>query len=152
MNTIRPSAMILGMVWATVSMAGECLLDQRDMQLACTKLIRQEAIAKFCPDMTLPDPLAIGEECATRVRKAGGRTGCRPDDVTRLIPTVVGETCRKGDTVVLKDPSQPRWPGRSSISWAGSEYDQRLLTVFCDRASIKKLDIGDYTCVIDRGL
>lgn len=131
----------------------ECFLDQNTLSSTCELLLREEGVQAHCQDLGIKSPRALGSVCADRIRKAGGQISCRyEEDIVRLLPGVVGRHCKVGDRLVLQDPTRPRFPGRSSANWVGTPYDQSMMTRFCSRDGIKKLDIGDYACVIDRGL
>lgn len=134
--------------------SNECFLDQREMRIRCETLLRMELIEKYCQDLHIPNPLAIGDVCANRARNRGEHISCINDgDLDRLIPVVVGERCKLGDTLVLKDPSLPLWENHpGGPKWEDTPYGSRMLTRFCPRSGIKRLDLGDFTCVSDRGL
>jgi len=59
---------------AASSASNECFLDQREMARRCLTLLRMELIDKYCQDMHIPNPLAIGDVCANRARNRGKLT------------------------------------------------------------------------------
>ena len=149
------SSFVMLLFGVSTALAGgkECVLEPRMLARGCMYHLRVELINEHCSDMHIPDPIKIGHVCAERVRKAGKDINCNEEtDAPRLMPKIVGGYCKLGDTLILTDPDV-QVPGYIPGSkWSDGFYSQRMLSMFCARTGIKRLDNGDYMCVIDRGL